>query len=309
MVAIFYWLFLALVLLFLLGPLWRMCTYSLHNRYANHPMLAEVRMFVPKAGRKFGVFFSRSAFLFWVLWLLVDYFVVGPSLYGTILFWLFLSNAIVAIFFSGSADRKERESVYEHEDSVRRFFTKPRDMEHLAEAAGWDPEEVRATAAACAPSEVQTDDPKVIKAFQALFDRTFKQVSTRDRRGQPVPERLVVESVTRVINRKIWEEYTLRREMVLYADGAKGGSARKVGAFPKKAPLTADWVASEAAAAGLDFSLREDVNEAILFHGTTKAAAKAIARDDFRLNLSGSPAGTLFGRGIYLAESVSKSDE
>ena len=158
--------------------------------------------------------------MFWVLWLLVDYVVVGPSSYGAILFGLFLSNAILSIFFSGNAEENDR-------DSVRRFFSKPRDMEHLAEDAGWDPEEVRATAAACAPSEVQTDDPKVIKAFQALFDRTFKRVRTRDRRGRPVPERLVVESVTRVINRKIWEEYTLRREMVLWAVNSNARTGEK----------------------------------------------------------------------------------
>ena len=76
-----------------------------------------------------------------------------------------------------------------------------------------------------------------------------------------------------------------------------------------KAPLTAGWVASEATDAGLNFALREDVNEALLFHGTSKAAAEAILREDFRLSKAGSNAGTLFGRGIYLAECVSKSDE
>jgi len=213
----------------------------------------------------------------------------------------------------------------------------------------------------------------VIEAFQALFDRTFKPIYTRDRKGQRVPKRLVVESVKRVINMKIWEEYTLRREMALYEDGAKDGAKRgsafpaaagkavlspadlykrvsnlkarfphhseeairealeasgwhagqaakaldehdrqtEVGVFkfPGKAPLTGGWVSSEAAAAGLDFALREDVNEAMLFHGTSSAAAEAITREDFRLKLSGSNAGTLFGRGIYLAECVSKSDE
>mmetsp|Transcript_66459 Transcript_66459/g.138795 ORF Transcript_66459/g.138795 Transcript_66459/m.138795 type:complete len:134 (+) Transcript_66459:657-1058(+) len=46
-----------------------------------------------------------------------------------------------------------------------------------------------------------------------------------------------------------------------------------------------------------------------LFHGTTDAAAKSIAEGDFRLDLSGSNAGKLYGAGIYLAESCSKSDE
>ena len=41
----------------------------------------------------------------------------------------------------------------------------------------------------------------------------------------------------------------------------------------------------------------------------SSAAAEAITQEDFRLSMAGSNAGTLFGRGIYLAECVSKSDE
>ena len=197
---------------------------------------------------------------------------------------------------------------------------KYREMKQLP--PGWDLEEVHAAAEAGAPSKLRTDDDRVVEAFQALFDRTWKRVYTRDRKGRVVPSGVVVDSVTKVINLKLWEDYTLRREMVLYADGAKGGRAREVARLNQdpatyrrgmglgiKAPLTTGWVASDAAAAGLDFALREDVNEAILFHGTNKAAAEGITDEDFRLNLAGSNAGTLFGRGIYLAECVSKSDE
>jgi len=51
------------------------------------------------------------------------------------------------------------------------------------------------------------------------------------------------------------------------------------------------------------------VNENWLFHGTTRDAATGIAENDFRLDLSGSNAGTLYGKGIYLAENATKSDE
>lgn len=50
-------------------------------------------------------------------------------------------------------------------------------------------------------------------------------------------------------------------------------------------------------------------NEAILFHGTRAIAAEKITSDDFRLDLAGSSAGTLYGRGIYLAENCTKADE
>ena len=99
--------------------------------------------------------------------------------------------------------------------------------------------------------------------------------------------------------------------MVLYADGVKDGRARKVGAVPGKPPLTHTCIHSALMQpAQMDkLALREDVNEALLFHGTSEAAAEAITNEDFRINLSGKNAGTLYGRGIYLAESCSKSDE
>jgi len=50
-------------------------------------------------------------------------------------------------------------------------------------------------------------------------------------------------------------------------------------------------------------------NEFYLWHGTTPAAAEAITTGDFRIDLAGSHAGTMYGRGIYFAEACSKSDE
>lgn len=50
-------------------------------------------------------------------------------------------------------------------------------------------------------------------------------------------------------------------------------------------------------------------NEWMLFHGTSPAAALAISRSDFRIDLAGGSTGTLYGRGTYLAESFTKADE
>jgi len=51
------------------------------------------------------------------------------------------------------------------------------------------------------------------------------------------------------------------------------------------------------------------VNEAWLFHGTKPIAADKITRNDFKIDMAGSSAGTLYGRGIYLAENSTKADE
>lgn len=50
-------------------------------------------------------------------------------------------------------------------------------------------------------------------------------------------------------------------------------------------------------------------NEAWLFHGTKPIAADNITREDFRVNMAGSAYGSLYGRGIYLAENCTKADE
>jgi len=56
-------------------------------------------------------------------------------------------------------------------------------------------------------------------------------------------------------------------------------------------------------------SLEATANEVWLFHGCKPIAAKCITSDDFKLDLAGSSSGTLYGRGIYLAENSTKADE
>ena len=67
-----------------------------------------------------------------------------------------------------------------------------------------------------------------------------------------------------------------------------------------------DWV-------GIDGMTREPVdhsiNEFYLMHGTEPAAAEALAKNGFHVDLAGSLAGTLYGRGVYFAESSGKGDE
>jgi len=55
--------------------------------------------------------------------------------------------------------------------------------------------------------------------------------------------------------------------------------------------------------------LREQCNEWLLFHGSSKAACESIAATDFRMSLAGTTTGTLYGRGSYFADSFTKADE
>lgn len=55
--------------------------------------------------------------------------------------------------------------------------------------------------------------------------------------------------------------------------------------------------------------LEAAINESWLFHGTRPIAAESITSDVFRIDLAGSSSGSMYGRGIYLAENSSKADE
>jgi len=59
----------------------------------------------------------------------------------------------------------------------------------------------------------------------------------------------------------------------------------------------------------LQMELSSALNEVILFHGTSYHAADSIAAQGFRIDLSGTSSGSMFGRGAYFAERCLKSDE
>merc|ERR1711874_530072 len=60
---------------------------------------------------------------------------------------------------------------------------------------------------------------------------------------------------------------------------------------------------------GLEDPRRLEVNEFFLFHGTRPSAATSICENGFNVNLSGANKGSLYGPGIYCAESSAKADE
>jgi len=135
--------------------------------------------------------------------------------------------------------------------------------------------------------------------LQQLLDETFKEVYTRDRRGGEVPQRLVLVAATHIQNELNWVEYIKKREEIRAEIRAEQLTGTEV-----CQPRTMD----SAALKGLN-SLDEEVQEAWMWHGTSKAGAEGITSEDFRLTFAGNNAGTLYGRGIYLAEACSKSDE
>merc|ERR1711943_15365 len=136
--------------------------------------------------------------------------------------------------------------------------------------------------------------------FQKLFDASFRKKFTRDRKdGQGVPDRLLVTRGHRCQNVQNWVEYSRRRWQIKEELNARKDLPRSIndlktaGVFPAQD----------------QYRLDSDAHEEFLFHGTNDAAADSITKGDFLVNLAGSNAGTLYGKGVYLADSVSKSDE
>eukprot|EP00439_Symbiodinium_sp_Y106_P051179 s4595_g6.t2 len=136
--------------------------------------------------------------------------------------------------------------------------------------------------------------------LQGLFEKTFLGVYTRDRKGERVPKSLEVQEMEQVYNCGSWGEYARRRQTLLQ-DMAKGGTSWVGELKTDKSALgePPDW----------QTGTEPGPNEHWLFHGTSLAGEAGITEGDFRLNMAGSNAGTLYGNGVYLAEAVSKSDE
>jgi len=145
--------------------------------------------------------------------------------------------------------------------------------------------------------------------FQAVIDMTYVNKWTRDRsRHNParpqVPKGFKVVAARRNENAPTWIEYGCRRAEVLTrlqeADREHNielySDVMSMLAYKEVAGQKADRLAHEA-------------NEWYLFHGTSPENARKIMKDDFRVSLAGANTGTLYGRGLYFAESITKADE
>jgi hypothetical protein len=139
-----------------------------------------------------------------------------------------------------------------------------------------------------------------LSQFQQLFDTSLRKKFTRDRKdGMGVPDRLVITRGYRCQNLLNWVEYSKRRWQIKDELCARSDLPRSIDNLK-----TANVLPEEDR-----YRLDSDAHEEFLFHGTNDDAADSITKGDFLVNLAGSNAGTLYGKGVYLAESVSKSDE
>jgi len=160
---------------------------------------------------------------------------------------------------------------------------------------------------------VTIEDPDIISRLQDLVDRTYSDVTTRDRcrhnnNDWRVPRDFTLISAVRNENSKLWLKYTFRKAFQQkereLADEL-GADATDLPPFQEHTDVLTTSAWENRGADKLD----PRINEWYLWHGTSAAAADHICKNDFKLRLAGTATGTLYGPGSYFAESITKADE
>lgn len=139
-----------------------------------------------------------------------------------------------------------------------------------------------------------------VEAVQALIDRTWKDVTTRDRKFARPPKIKVVQ-VLHNHNPGLWENYFLAKERVR--------KLIKRGVFVESSSHTQEVQKHDADSFQCLGKADPSVNEFMLFHGAETSACVSICEEGFMVNMAGSSTGALYGKGIYFGENSSKSDE
>lgn len=153
------------------------------------------------------------------------------------------------------------------------------------------------------PFDERYEQEDLISIVQAMFDATWKDIVTRDRKGSK-PVGLEVVSVQRMEDSQMWVAYVDQKRQII-----ERGEFQSV--FELDGDLTKGHVLTDGFAQYLTHGgqLDQKPNEHYLFHGTSPEAAENIAESGFQVTLAGSHAGTMFGKGVYFSECCSKADE
>jgi hypothetical protein len=162
-----------------------------------------------------------------------------------------------------------------------------------------------------------------LTVFQTLLDKTYRPIATQDRPcpnkkcakekggcpcvqrgGDPgLPTGYQLKRVIRVEDSGMFDRYVKRRSAI------REKRRRDTCKPPDSTFFTADAMQHDAAMESALGSVDDNLNEVFLWHGTQIRKGLAIAQDDFDLSFAGTGAGTMYGKGLYFAESCTKADE
>lgn len=147
----------------------------------------------------------------------------------------------------------------------------------------------------------------VQEAVQKLMDDSWKSIVTRDRNSTGAVKRLKVLCVQHNANPALWTNYVQQRNEI--KSTIEQNDILNMTNLCRQPPLTFQILEKSTKYKEALGSLDTCTNEFLLFHGARKSAVESICSTDFKLNLSGMSAGSLYGPGVYFAECSSKSDE
>lgn len=152
-------------------------------------------------------------------------------------------------------------------------------------------------------------------ALRTLIADTFSaDIATRDRKllqkAAGMPRALEVVRAIRIESSGLWQAYQAKvggiraKRKVCTPITALEGTCGTV-SYPPGGEVKTSMFLEECYLDRLDPS----VNEFYLWHGSSPTAVYGISKTGFRIDLSGSHAGTMFGKGAYFCEASSKADE
>eukprot|EP00931_Biecheleriopsis_adriatica_P116494 TRINITY_DN92132_c0_g1_i1.p1 TRINITY_DN92132_c0_g1~~TRINITY_DN92132_c0_g1_i1.p1 ORF type:complete len:924 (-),score=158.27 TRINITY_DN92132_c0_g1_i1:133-2904(-) len=136
--------------------------------------------------------------------------------------------------------------------------------------------------------------------IQQVLDGTFKKKATRDRK-EALAERFVVVSALRSECPFLWDRFAKRRTEV-----HQTLKSRSDPVFVEPKTMAACAELKERCSHP---TVGNPSNEAYLLHGSNPTSAISILSTSFKVDFAGAAVGTMFGPGVYMAESSSKSDE
>ncbi|CAE7568137.1 Tnks, partial [Symbiodinium sp. CCMP2456] len=140
--------------------------------------------------------------------------------------------------------------------------------------------------------------------LQQLLDGSYVKRVTRDRRGGRLAERFELVAAVRSENPHLWDAFANRRHKVGLARDGLHADHRGEDVVPKTT-----LACPALAARCVDEDGKNPSTEGMFLHGTNPTSAVAILKNNFKIDLAGASAGTMFGPGAYLAEASTKADE
>jgi len=140
------------------------------------------------------------------------------------------------------------------------------------------------------------------KALQELLQATCCRKSARSLERSMVPSQLELVHGVRIQNWQTWAEFQAQQEVI-------AGELKTMKSNGKKVSTDVSGLKTAGFLEELRAPLEEEANTVWLFHGLSDEAIDLIGDSGFDIDRAGVQAGTMYGRGVYLAECCSRADE